>query len=133
MAVGIPPNPSRACLRTRPAAQFTPVDRASDRPSQQRLLAQEVSLTAQRDGMLRELDQTRARVESMAQGLTLIEADDPASEAGAIAVLIRDSVHHGRPVTLIAADRTLTADEASALREAATAVAHERFGAEVRS
>ena len=75
MAVGIPPNPSRACLRTRPAAQFTPVDRASDRPSQQRLLAQEVSLTAQRDGMLRELDQTRARVESMAQGLTLIEAD----------------------------------------------------------
>lgn len=36
-------------------------------------------------------------------------------------------------LTFRAPDRTMTADEASALREAATAVAAERFGAEVRS
>ena len=36
-------------------------------------------------------------------------------------------------MTFRAGDRTLTADEASALREAATAVAAQRFGAEVRS
>ena len=48
-------------------------------------------------------------------GMTLIEADDPAAEAGAIAVLIRDAVHHGRAVTLIAADRTLTRRVTAAL------------------
>lgn len=49
-----------------------------------------------------------------------------------------DQVPEGRKsiafrMTFRAADRTLTADEASALREAATAVAAERTGAEVRS
>lgn len=49
------------------------------------------------------------------ESLTLIEADDPAAEAGAIAALIRDAVHHDRPVTLIAADRTLTRRVTAAL------------------
>ena len=48
-------------------------------------------------------------------GLSLIEADHPAAEAGAIAALIRDAVHHQRPVTLIAADRTLTRRVTAAL------------------
>lgn len=49
--------------------------RAQAEAEREKLQAQEVSLKAQRDGMLRELDQSRARVESMAERLTLIEAD----------------------------------------------------------
>ncbi|MBV0891093.1 double-strand break repair protein AddB [Paracoccus sp. Z118] len=40
--------------------------------------------------------------------LTLIEADQPADEADAIALLIRGAVERGEPVTLIASDRSLT-------------------------
>ena len=47
--------------------------------------------------------------------MTLIEADQPATEAAAIAALIRDAVHHNRPVTLVAADRTLTRRVTAAL------------------
>ena len=50
-----------------------------------------------------------------ARGMTLIEADTPAAEANAIAVLIRSAVEGGRPVTLIAADRTLTRRVTAAL------------------
>lgn len=50
-----------------------------------------------------------------AEGLTLIEAPDPAAEAGAIAVAIRAAVEGGRRVTLIAADRLLTRRVAAAL------------------
>ncbi|WP_198026273.1 HlyD family efflux transporter periplasmic adaptor subunit [Paracoccus sphaerophysae] len=49
--------------------------RAQAEAEREKLQAQEVSLKAQRDGMLRELDQSRARVESMAERLALIEAD----------------------------------------------------------
>ena len=42
------------------------------------------------------------------RNLTLIEADHPAAEAEAIALVIRDAVERGEPVTLIAADRTVT-------------------------
>lgn len=49
--------------------------RAQAEAEREKLQAQEVSLKAQRDGMLRELDQNSARVESMAERLTLIEAD----------------------------------------------------------
>ncbi|ARJ69552.1 double-strand break repair protein AddB [Paracoccus contaminans] len=50
-----------------------------------------------------------------ARGMTLIEADTPAAEANAIAVLIRSAVEGGRAVTLIAADRTLTRRVTAAL------------------
>ena len=40
--------------------------------------------------------------------LTLIEAPDPQAEAEALALVIRDAVGRGEPVTLIAADRLLT-------------------------
>ncbi|MDO5632348.1 MAG: double-strand break repair protein AddB [Paracoccus sp. (in: a-proteobacteria)] len=48
-------------------------------------------------------------------GLTLIEADQPGTEAAAIAALIRDEVQHDRRVTLIAADRGLTRRVTAAL------------------
>lgn len=48
-------------------------------------------------------------------GLSLIEADHPAAEAGAIAALIRAAVDQQRQVTLIAADRTLTRRVTAAL------------------
>ena len=83
----------------------------------------------------------------------VVAADTPAAEvaralrdgAGAeletlevFDVYTGDQVPEGRKslafrMTFRAADRTLTANEASALREAATAVAAQRFGAEVRS
>ena len=50
-----------------------------------------------------------------AAGMTLIEADSPADEAGALAVLIRDAVHRGEEVTLISAERGLTRRVAAAL------------------
>ena len=50
-----------------------------------------------------------------AAGMTLIEADSPAAEAGALAVLIRDAVHRGEEVTLISAERGLTRRVAAAL------------------
>lgn len=50
-----------------------------------------------------------------AAGMTLIEADSPAAEAGALAALIRDAVHRGQEVTLIAADRNLTRRVTAAL------------------
>lgn len=49
------------------------------------------------------------------QGLTLIEAEQPAQEAEAIALIIREAVQDTRPVTLIAADRMLTRRVQSAL------------------
>ncbi len=49
------------------------------------------------------------------QSLTLIEAEQPAEEADAIALIIREAVEHARPVTLIAADRMLTRRVQSAL------------------
>ncbi|WP_374635651.1 double-strand break repair protein AddB [Paracoccus sp. (in: a-proteobacteria)] len=49
------------------------------------------------------------------QGLTLIEAEQPAEEAETIALIIREAVQHSRPVTLIAADRMLTRRVQSAL------------------
>lgn len=49
------------------------------------------------------------------RNLTLIEADSPAAEANALAALIRGAVHENRPVTLIAADRSLTRRVAAAL------------------
>ena len=48
-------------------------------------------------------------------GLTLIEAAQPAEEAEAIALIVREAVQDGRPVTLIAADRMLTRRVQSAL------------------
>ena len=42
------------------------------------------------------------------EGLGLIEADQPAAEAAAIAALIRATIEDARPITLIAADRNLT-------------------------
>ncbi|WP_134724891.1 double-strand break repair protein AddB [Paracoccus luteus] len=51
----------------------------------------------------------------LARNMTLIEADQPADEAAAIAALIREAVERGQPVTLIAADRTLTRRVTAAL------------------
>ena len=49
------------------------------------------------------------------QNLTLIEAEQPGQEAEAVALVIRDAVERGQPVTLIAADRMLTRRVQSAL------------------
>ncbi|SMO72157.1 double-strand break repair protein AddB [Paracoccus laeviglucosivorans] len=49
------------------------------------------------------------------QNLTLIEAEQPGEEAEAVALIIRESVERGQPVTLIAADRMLTRRVQSAL------------------
>lgn len=49
------------------------------------------------------------------QNLTLIEAQQPGDEAEAVALVIRQSVERGEPVTLIAADRMLTRRVQSAL------------------
>lgn len=50
-----------------------------------------------------------------AEGLALIEADDPQAEAEALALAIRDAVGRGEAVTLIAADRLLTRRVTAAL------------------
>ncbi|WP_287886423.1 MULTISPECIES: double-strand break repair protein AddB [Paracoccus] len=47
--------------------------------------------------------------------LTLIEAEQPGEEAEAVALIIREAVERGQPVTLIAADRMLTRRVQSAL------------------
>ncbi|WP_223252435.1 hypothetical protein [Paracoccus mutanolyticus] len=47
--------------------------------------------------------------------LTLIEAEQPGLEAAAVALVIRQAVEAGQPVTLIAADRMLTRRVQSAL------------------
>ncbi|WP_134680979.1 double-strand break repair protein AddB [Paracoccus ravus] len=49
------------------------------------------------------------------QHLTLIEAEQPGAEAAAVALVIREAVERGQPVTLIAADRMLTRRVQSAL------------------
>lgn len=49
------------------------------------------------------------------EALTLIEAPDPQAEAEALALVIRDAVGRGEPVTLIAADRLLTRRVTAAL------------------
>lgn len=49
------------------------------------------------------------------ENLTLIEADQPGQEAEAVALIVRDAVERGCPVTLIAADRMLTRRVQSAL------------------
>lgn len=49
------------------------------------------------------------------ESLTLIEAEQPGEEAEAIALIIREAVGRGQPVTLIAADRMLTRRVQSAL------------------
>lgn len=48
-------------------------------------------------------------------GLTLIEADQPGHEADAIALVMRDAVQRGQPVTLIAADGNLIRRVSAAL------------------
>lgn len=54
-------------------------------------------------------------LERATEGLTLIEAESPAAEAGALAALIREAVHRNEAVTLIAADRSLTRRVSAAL------------------
>ncbi|PZO67301.1 MAG: double-strand break repair protein AddB [Paracoccus denitrificans] len=47
--------------------------------------------------------------------ITLIEADSPAAEANAIALIIRDAVERGEPVTVMSSDRLLARRVESAL------------------
>ncbi len=108
-----------------PQARFAPLiaalgpprpwtDAAAPDPARNRLVSLALRPAPVTDSWVAE-GPTLGDLRPLAPRMTLIEADQPADEAGAVAALIRDAVDRGQPVTLVAADRTLTRRVTAAL------------------
>ncbi|UXU75762.1 MULTISPECIES: double-strand break repair protein AddB [unclassified Paracoccus (in: a-proteobacteria)] len=99
-------------------AEFGPprpwLDAPAPDPARNRLLSLALRPAPVTDQWIQDGPQLGPLVPATAN-LTLIEAEQPGLEAEAVALIIREAVQRGQPVTLIAADRMLTRRVESAL------------------